>query len=124
MIEVIHPIQKLELRYFGEKKGYGVFKLNDIQKDEKIEICYCIDMEACPPRMWRKWKYFNREFKKPVLALGYGSVYNHSYTPNVHYYFESDCILVMYALRDIKEGEELCHNYGENYFKVFPTNII
>lgn len=124
MIEVIHPIQKLELRYFGEKKGYGVFTLNDIQKDEKIEICYCIDMEACPPRMWRKWKYFNREFKKSVLALGYGSVYNHSYTPNVHYYFESDCILVMYALRDIKEGEELCHNYGENYFKVFPTNII
>ena len=40
MIEVIHPIQKLELRYFGEKKGYGVFTLNDIQKDEKIEICY------------------------------------------------------------------------------------
>ena len=49
---------------------------------------------------------------------------------NVHNQFKlngfhlnrEDLCRVAYSF--IKEGEELCHNYGENYFKVLPTNII
>lgn len=49
------------------------------------------------------------------IVLGYGSLYNHSYSPNVYWYDDS-LEKVFYALRDIEEGEELLYNYngGDN----------
>lgn len=46
-----------------------------------------------------------------ALALGYGSIYNHSYTPNARYKPEAPDMLMFNALRDIACGEEITINY-------------
>jgi SET domain-containing protein len=47
-----------------------------------------------------------------AIALGYGSLYNHSYTPNARYmkHFDRGTIDFI-ALRDIAAGEEIRTNY-------------
>jgi hypothetical protein len=48
-----------------------------------------------------------------AIALGYGSIYNHSYEPNCKYetYYEDETIHFI-SIRDIAAGEELCINYN------------
>ena len=65
-----------------------------------------------------------------ALALGFGSIYNHSYRPNARY---NDCgrmVKVYTALVDIEEGEEITINYngheeGTEYvgFDVFGEEV-
>ncbi len=58
--------------------------------------------------------YFDWEDDQGALCLGYGSIFNHSYTPNVFFDYKYDeRILIFKAIRDIKEGEELYINYGQ-----------
>ena len=45
-----------------------------------------------------------------ALALGYGSLYNHSYTPNAET-LETETELVITALVDIASGDEIFINY-------------
>ncbi len=53
------------------------------------------------------------EYKKQVaLALGYGSLYNHSYNPNARYDDAGRQIKEFSALRDIYPGEEITINYN------------
>ena len=53
------------------------------------------------------------EYKKDVaLALGYGSLYNHSYSPNARYDDAGRQIKEFRALRDIHPGEEITINYN------------
>jgi SET domain-containing protein len=47
-----------------------------------------------------------------AVALGYGSLYNHSYHPNARYEDERGQIKVFVALRDIAPGEEILVNYN------------
>ena len=47
-----------------------------------------------------------------ALALGYGSLYNHSYQPNARYDDESGQTKVFTAIRDIEAGEEITVNYN------------
>ena len=63
-----------------------------------------------------------------AVALGYGSLYNHSYQPNARYDDESGQAKVFRAIRDIAKGEEIVVNYnGEPgdetpvWFKVMET---
>jgi SET domain-containing protein len=51
--------------------------------------------------------------QQAAIALGYGSLYNHSYRPNARYVFrESEECLEFIALRDIEAGEEITINYN------------
>ena len=47
-----------------------------------------------------------------ALALGYGSLYNHSYTPNARYQDVGRCTKEFVAIRDIAAGEEITVNYN------------
>ena len=47
-----------------------------------------------------------------ALALGFGSMYNHSYSPNARYDDEGLQTKVFTALRDIESGEEITINYN------------
>lgn len=50
-----------------------------------------------------------------ALALGLGSMFNHSSTPNVGFQRDIDNSLIRYStLREIQVGEELCISYGPN----------
>jgi uncharacterized protein len=47
-----------------------------------------------------------------AIALGYGSVYNHSFSPNARYDDVRQRSKVFTALRDIQPGEEITVNYN------------
>ncbi|MFI5296551.1 MAG: SET domain-containing protein-lysine N-methyltransferase [Polyangiales bacterium] len=48
-----------------------------------------------------------------ALALGLGSIYNHSFDPNAVYYQDHDkCIMRFYARRNIRRGQEITVNYN------------
>ena len=62
------------------------------------------------------YEYFfewGKSGRKGALALGFGSLYNHSYAPNARYLPDFDLnILEFVAVRDIQPGEEICVNYN------------
>ncbi len=50
-----------------------------------------------------------------AIVLGYGSIYNHSYVPNVLYFRKFDERVMEYvALRIIAAGEEITINHNGN----------
>ena len=49
---------------------------------------------------------------KVALALGFGSLYNHSYRPNARYNDVGPQAKAFQALRDIAVGEEITVNYN------------
>jgi uncharacterized protein len=51
--------------------------------------------------------------KFDCFVLGFGSLYNHSYTPNISYRRDYKNQQMLYiTLRDIKKGDELLMNYN------------
>ena len=53
------------------------------------------------------------EGEKTAVALGYGSIYNHSYSANAdHANDHTANVIRIYAHRDIRKGEEITINYG------------
>jgi SET domain-containing protein len=59
------------------------------------------------------------EQDQAAIALGWGSLFNHSYEPNVFYRkLLDEQIIEFIALRDIRSGEEITVNYsGHPYGK-------
>jgi len=101
------------------KKGRGVFANRKIKKGEIIEVAPVIVLSRREAKTLNdlplsshcyQWGN-NRE--KTALVLGFGCLYNHSYDPNATYRhrFEKQEI-VFRALKDIRCGEEITHNYN------------
>ena len=98
-------------------KGRGVFARRDIKKDTEIER---VPMLVIPERdIYREEgdgmlsEYVFAWGKKTVaLALGYGSLYNHSYKPNARYEDDGQQTKVYIAIKNIKKGEEITINYN------------
>ena len=98
-----------------------MFAKEKIRKGETIEICPVIILPLKDRKLMDKSHLFNYYFywgkkNQPAIALGYGSLYNHSYTPNAEY--EEDVKnkhMVFTALRDIKKGEEITTNYNGDH---------
>lgn len=97
----------------------GVFAAGPIEEGAVIEICPVLlfpkaQLAAVRQTMLDDY-YFdwgdNGEWY--AFALGYGSLYNHSFNPNADYGmdFENNTIDI-YALRFIEPGEEICINYN------------
>ena len=101
------------------KKGRGVFTTRNIKKGEIIEVSPVVTMKSknvpkdeAPDGWVLDWDENNRN-KKYALGLGYLMLYNHSAKPNIR--LESDLeknLITVFALRNIKAGEELAWNYG------------
>lgn len=99
-----------------EKYGRGIFAARNIKQDEFIEESPVI---IIPKVEWQQMSecvlmnYIFRWNEDKALALGYGSLYNHSYTPNVGYFTNIENQSIdFYAMKDICEGEELMVNYN------------
>jgi SET domain-containing protein len=56
--------------------------------------------------------FFLHDRRRVAVCLGYGSLYNHSYTPNARYDEGPGATMRFTALRDIAAGEEICINYN------------
>ena len=95
-------------------KGRGVFARRPIRKGEVIERVPVLVL----PYTESEWEsglapyYFAWGEGTVALALGYGSLYNHSYKPNARYDDIGQLTKVFTALRDIAAGEEVTVNYN------------
>ena len=98
-------------------KGRGVFARCDIKKDTEIER---VPVLVIPERdIYSEAgdgmlsEYVFAWGKKTVgLALGYGSLYNHSYKPNARYEDDGQRTKAYIAIRKIAAGEEITINYN------------
>ncbi len=102
-------------------KGRGVFAQRNFKKGEVIESCPVIVLPAKELDTLELTQLYNYYFawgpdsKDAAIALGYGSLYNHSYMPNARYYKDFDNSLLKYVcIRDIQEDEEITINYNCN----------
>ncbi len=95
----------------------GLIASRDIKKNEVLERCPIVLIDHRVDTAFDN-TILNRycfEWTKShsALLLGYGSLYNHSYTPNVRYHFAYTTKEIFFrALRPIKAGEELFVNYN------------
>lgn len=93
--------------------GRGVFARRVIAAGEEIERCPMLIVEgeqAEALSLGADGYVFGWGTESTALALGYGSLYNHSYAPNAET-LETPHELVITALRNIHEGDEIFINY-------------
>jgi len=103
----------------SKKRGRGIFAAVDINKGEIIEANYTIYINKNDSDIIKKTNLWNYYFEFPDgtsrIVLGWGTIINHSLNPNVEKIWDSDPlygdIVYFVALRDIKQHEELFHDY-------------
>lgn len=100
--------------------GRGVFATRNIKNGDLVERCPVlqVDEEDIGGELLNYVFYGDNE-KKRLVAMGNGMLFNHSSFPNVAYYLEETTLgpeLIIYALRDIRKGEELFYNYGSEWW--------
>jgi len=102
--------------------GRGVFTSEKLEKDIVIEISPVIVMTADERKIIDQTTLHDYIFewgpqrKQCCMALGYVSVYNHSYKSNCEYVMDFDeGTITISTVRNINEGEELFINYNGNW---------
>jgi SET domain-containing protein len=103
----------------ASQKGRGVFAVKHISKDEEIERVPVLVLPAADifgyTRTSKLADYvFEWDKDEMALALGYGSLYNHSFRPNAQYWRKGKDTQIYVALRDIEPGEEITINYNRD----------
>jgi SET domain-containing protein len=100
-------------------RGRGVFARATIAAGETIETAPVIVLPNAHYVLIEDTVLYNYMFGwgperiDGALALGWGSLYNHSYAPNARYVRHMDAgRLDFVALRDIAAGEEITVNYN------------
>ena len=119
---------KIEIKE-SPNKGLGVFAKEKIFKGEIIEISPLIKLNTPPasdvlddyrfgyPRKGKNHIY--------VVALGYGSLFNHSDQNNADWKDGKPMTFEFFALRDIEPGEEIYIKYGgPEYFSSRPIEWV
>lgn len=104
------------------KMGRGVFAGRDFKKGELIERCPLIPVGNVEEwdRMPPSTKFLLPDYvfqlgTSIVIALGYGSLYNHSSDPGASYKFKKDKREVLIsAARDIPRDSQIFIDYGWN----------
>lgn len=99
------------------KHRYGMYCTEDIQRDSVIEICPIIVIPGEQAREivrgYVLYEYYFEWKKESIaIALGYGSLYNHSEKPNA--IFEPDYksqYIIFKSLKEISAGEEILVDY-------------
>ena len=109
--------QAIEVRK-TPKKGRGVFALKDFSRGDLIEFCPVLVFDTKGRKHLEKTQldyyiYPWRSTRGAALVLGYGSIYNHSFSPNADWKqdFKAQS-MVFRAIKTIKTGEEITVNYN------------
>jgi SET domain-containing protein len=99
-------------------RGRSVYPAADIPKGSIIEICPVIILSNDDTLNIHKtllhdyYFLWEKEKNTSAIALGYGSLYNHSSTPNADFelvYGDNEIHII--ALTDIPAGTEICIDY-------------
>ncbi|NTU93452.1 MAG: SET domain-containing protein [Chlorobiaceae bacterium] len=100
--------------------GRGAFADRGIREGEIIERCPALEVtDRDIGGELLNYVFYGSTENSRLVAMGYGMLFNHSPEPNVAYYREETKLgaeLVLYALRDIRKGEELYYDYGEAWW--------
>jgi SET domain-containing protein len=95
------------------KKGRGIFATAEISPGEIIETCQLILMDLNEVRGVLEGYIFQYKKNVAAVALGNGSLYNHSDKPNAEFYFNfQKKVLIFRALKKIAANSEITVNYG------------
>jgi uncharacterized protein len=102
----------------SEGRGRGVFAARGFDAGETIEICPVIALSEADARMLDGTGLYDYYFgwgtdgKAAAIALGFGSLYNHSPTPNaVHRKHPAEGFISIIAATRIEHGEEIFIRY-------------
>ncbi|MFX1419646.1 MAG: SET domain-containing protein-lysine N-methyltransferase [Promethearchaeota archaeon] len=113
----------LEVKFISEKKGRGVFATKDIPKGEKIDFAPIVlisnnDWDLIANTVLSNYSF---EWDDPkckgeyevAIPLSISQFMNHSYKPNVKYWYDHKNKLIEYVtIRNISKGEEITVNYN------------
>ncbi len=100
--------------------GRGVFAEKNYKKGEIIENCPYVhdninNINGKLVNYYMDGTSLNKNHV--IIPFGLCPIYNHSNNSNTHYEFGNMESLNVIADRDIKEGEELTFDYGEEWWK-------
>ena len=100
--------------------GRGVFANVTFKKGDVIERCPVIVLPEHEEQNLEKsilatYMYFLGQKKKRLtLALGFGSIYNHTHQPNAMYKDKyKEAVIEFVAIKDIEKDEEITVNYSQ-----------
>lgn len=106
--------------YASKVAGRGAFALKPIREGDIVERCPALEVtDKDIGGELLNYVFYGSAENKRLVAMGYGMLFNHSPQPNVAYYREdgpTGAELIIYALRDIRKGEELYYNYGDDWW--------
>jgi SET domain-containing protein len=116
-------MQRLDSLYIQDSQlgGRGVFSSQFIAAGTLIEICPVIVFSSVDLKLIHQTYLHDYYFlwtdeengSEGAIALGYGSLYNHSYDPNSEYYTNTEQqTLDIFAIKNIAPGEEITFNYN------------
>ncbi|HEY4481505.1 MAG TPA: SET domain-containing protein-lysine N-methyltransferase [Candidatus Brocadiaceae bacterium] len=99
--------------------GRGVFAKVNIKKGGLIEKCPIVEIPEQDTALLNEsilvtyFFYFGTKKEKAAVALGFGSIYNHTRTPNAVYKIkEKEGVIDFIALKDIKKDDEITVDYN------------
>lgn len=104
----------------GTSNGRGVYALFNISSNLEVMKCPSIGFNEFDTKILEGTKLWNylfswlkiRDSKESAIALGYGSLINHSITPNLSWMMDTSGNITFVSLRDIGKDEEFTIDYG------------
>ncbi len=114
-------MQRVPFLYIADSdlEGRGVFTGQPLEAGDLIEICPAIVLpeEDLPKihdtKLHDYYFLWGDDQKQCAIALGYGSLFNHSYQPNAQYLLDYEHETIdFYCLKPIQSGEEITVNYN------------
>jgi SET domain-containing protein len=116
MEDLLYTGSNLYVKYIDNIKGWGVFAKEKIEKGKVIERINSIPVHISMKDFYDYFFDFNGT--DTLVPLGYGCIYNHSEDANIFWKVvdKKRFIIEFYTLKDVEIDEELCHNYGGNYW--------
>jgi SET domain-containing protein len=102
----------------SERRGRGVFAARRFESGETIEVCPVIALSETDARtldgtgLHDYYFGWGKDGKAAAIVLGYGSLYNHSPSPNaMHQKHESQRTMSVVAVKRIERGDEIFIRY-------------
>ena len=113
----------LEVKYISPKKGRGVVAKKIIKKYTVVEVANVVlipnnDYDSIQDTILYHYIYEwddpkNKGEKANAIAFSISQFFNHSYIPNLKYFYDYENSSIEYvAIKDILKGEELTVNYN------------
>ena len=125
MTKALKILEKSQMRITVQDSplhGLGVFACVDFAKDSVIERCFYLvidDDDLQEINRLNDYLFTSPDVKSDYLCvLGYGMIYNHGMPPNAEWQIADDDnrFIEFTALHDIRAGDEILHDYGEDYW--------